>query len=151
MTDQTRLSLYWFRGCPWCERVRAAIADLGLEVDERNIREHAEHAAAMHEATGRGTVPVLRIDTDNGTEWVGESADIVRRLYADYGGEKPTTFFASKRPQRLGMIGGGALLITAFFVPEDAQRWVFLAAGLVWLLGTRAPLLRRWFQRSPTD
>lgn len=145
MRDTPRLSLYWFRGCPWCERVRAAITDLGLEVDERNIREHSEHAAAMREATGRGTVPVLRIDTEKGSEWLGESADIVRRLYADYGGDKPTTFFASGRPQRLGMIGGGTLLLTAFIVPAAAQQWVFLAAALVWLLGTRAPLLRRWF------
>ncbi|MEM9387447.1 MAG: glutathione S-transferase N-terminal domain-containing protein [Pseudomonadota bacterium] len=145
MQDAKRLSLYWFHGCPWCERVRAAIADLGLEVDERNIREHPEHAAAMREATGRGTVPVLRIDATDGTEWLPESAEIVRRLYADYGEQRPTAFFASQLPQRLGMAVAGALLLSAFVIPEAAQRWVLLAAAAVWLLRTRAPLLRKWF------
>ncbi len=148
MDNAPRLSLYRMDGCPWCERVRAAIEDLQISVDERDVRADGSHAQALREARGRSTVPVLRIDTDAGTEWLPESADIVRRLYADYGNSKPVTFFASQLPQRLGMLIGGALLIGAVFAPEDARAWMSMAAVGAWLLGNRSPLLRRIFRAS---
>ncbi|MEM9861862.1 MAG: glutathione S-transferase N-terminal domain-containing protein [Myxococcota bacterium] len=51
--------------------------------------EHPEQRKARVEARGRATVPVLRIAKDEGEdEWMPESADIVRYLYAQYGDGK---------------------------------------------------------------
>lgn len=135
-------------GCPWCERVRAAIAHLDLQVEERDVRAVSAHDRALREARGRGTVPVLRIDSAQGSEWIGESADIVRRLYADYGAGRAPTFFASTLPQRLGWgIGASLALLGTLAAPPASQPWWWLGASLTWLLGTRAPLLHRLFAR----
>lgn len=84
------LSLYLYDGCPFCERVRSAVRDLDLEIEERNILRDAQHARDLVEARGRRTVPVLRISKDGGDEWMPESADIVHYLYERYGqGKSP--------------------------------------------------------------
>jgi glutathione S-transferase len=68
--------------------VRRALADLGVEVEMRDVQRDAEAHAALVAARGRGSVPVLYIeDTDT---WMPESGDIVRWLYARFGnGRKP--------------------------------------------------------------
>jgi len=104
------LSLYVLEGCGYCERVRDAARDLGLELEERDIREEPAHRAALVEARGRKTVPVLRIAGTSGDAWMGESRDIVAYLYERFGeGRRP--------PVRLGpwaqalmwglLLGGG--------------------------------------------
>jgi glutathione S-transferase len=143
--DPLHLALYRFDGCPWCERVRAAIDDLGIEVEERDTRApDSDHGDVLDAARGRRTVPVLRIERDGDVQWLPESADIVRYLYDHYGDGRSPTFLASGRPQRWGLIAGVVLLLGALAGPDAYRGWViFLAAG-VWLLGMRAPLLRTW-------
>lgn len=89
MTDD--LSLYLYDGCPFCERVRRAVRELGIELEERNIFHDPEHMTALMEARGRRTVPVLRIHHEDGEdEWMPESADIVRYLHERFGeGDEP--------------------------------------------------------------
>ena len=83
---QDSLALYYFDSCPFCIRVLRVIDALGIEVDLRNIYREPEHLAALREARGRTTVPVLRITSADGEErWMPESADIVRYLQATYG------------------------------------------------------------------
>ena len=83
---QDRLALYYFDGCPFCVRVLRVIDALGIEVELRNIYREPEHLAALREARGRTTVPVMRITSADGEErWMPESADIVRYLQATYG------------------------------------------------------------------
>ena len=54
---------------------------LGLAIPLRNTMQDAEHRAALIDAMGRGTVPVLRIEHPDGrVEWLPESADIVDYL-----------------------------------------------------------------------
>ena len=142
MSD-ARLSLYKFDGCPWCERVRAAVADLGLEVEERDVREDPGHAAALQSAMGRGTVPVLRIDQAGETRWLPESADIVRYLYATYGEGRRPTLLAGSVLQTGGLVVAVLLLGGAFFVPDDVRPWLIVAAALCFALRNNAPLLRR--------
>ena len=75
------LTLYGYPQCPYCSRVLHAIDSLGLEIPLRNTLEDRESHATLVEAMGRGTVPVLRIESPDGTvEWLPESADIVRYL-----------------------------------------------------------------------
>jgi glutaredoxin len=76
-----KLSLYHFSGCPYCALVRRAIDQLGLDVELRNILESSERRRELVEATGRQTVPCLRIESqDGGVRWMHESRDIVDYL-----------------------------------------------------------------------
>ena len=80
------LALYYFEGCPYCAMVRTAIAELGVDVELRNIFEDPDYRADLVAARGRATVPVLRITATNGEErWMPESRDIVRDLEDTYG------------------------------------------------------------------
>ena len=51
-----------------------------MEVELRNIHRDPKHLADLVAARGRETVPVLRITSGAGDEWMGESRDIVRYL-----------------------------------------------------------------------
>lgn len=147
MNNPKYLSLYRFDGCPWCERVRIAIADLNLEIEERDIRTHLDYERELQDAMGSGMVPVLRIDSKQNTEWIGESSEIVRHLYANYGGGRSPTFFASQLPQRIGMGAAVAIFVCALFLPNGARPVMIAVALCLWLLANRAPFLWRWLHR----
>ena len=75
------LSLYQFFGCPFCAIVRRAIDELGIEVEMRDIHESSERGRELVEATGRRTVPCLRIRSDDGeVQWLHESRAIIGYL-----------------------------------------------------------------------
>ena len=75
------LALYHFDSCPFCQMVRSAIDDLGLEVELRDVFENASYRDELVEARGRPTVPVLRITSPDGEDrWMPESRDIVHYL-----------------------------------------------------------------------
>jgi len=85
--DPKSLVLYGYPQCPYCRRVLSAIAALGLEVPLRNTMLDAGHNDALVAATGRETVPVLRIEEHDGSvRWMPESLDIVRYLTERFGG-----------------------------------------------------------------
>ena len=76
-----RLSLYHRNFCFFCHRVISVIRDLNMEVDDRNIWQDQAALQELQEATGRTTVPVLRIESADGkVTWMPESADIVHYL-----------------------------------------------------------------------
>ncbi|GAB6041919.1 glutathione S-transferase N-terminal domain-containing protein [Endothiovibrio diazotrophicus] len=76
-----RLALYQFHACPYCGRVRRAIANLDLEIEIRDIRRDASHRDGLVREGGSSQVPCLRIEEDDGTvRWLYESYDIVRYL-----------------------------------------------------------------------
>ncbi|MBY0399406.1 glutathione S-transferase N-terminal domain-containing protein [Myxococcota bacterium] len=80
------LVLYGYPECPYCRRVLAAIESLGLDVPLRNTMRDDEANDALVEATGRETVPVLRIEQRDGSvRWMPESLDIVRYLNERFG------------------------------------------------------------------
>ena len=75
------LVLYGYPECPFCRRVLGAISALGVAVPLRNTMREDEHNGALVEATGRETVPVLRIENRDGSvRWLPESLDIVKYL-----------------------------------------------------------------------
>jgi glutaredoxin 2 len=75
------LSLYHFDGCPYCQRVRDAIGRLGIQIELRDIHKSSDRLAELRAATGKQTVPVLRIEEDGGkVRWMPESLDIVAYL-----------------------------------------------------------------------
>ena len=86
MTDNTTLSLYQYDACPYCARVRSALDRLNVSIEIRDTLEDPSRLAELIEATGRRTVPVLRIEAVGGeVTWLPESADIVRYLEERFG------------------------------------------------------------------
>ncbi len=80
-----KLALYYFDGCPFCNMVRSAIDQLGIDVELRNIMLESQHHDDLIEARGRATVPVLRITSPDSEErWMPESRDIVSYLQKMY-------------------------------------------------------------------
>ena len=75
------LSLYHFFSCPFCAIVRRAIDELGVDVEMRDIHESSGRRRELIEATGRQTVPCLRIDSEDGSaQWLHESRQIIEHL-----------------------------------------------------------------------
>jgi len=74
-------ALYHFEGCPYCTRVRKVLDELDLDVELRDTLYDGDNAAELVQATGRQTVPVLRIEQPDGSvRWLPESADIIAYL-----------------------------------------------------------------------
>lgn len=89
--DVKSLELYGYPGCPYCRRVLSAISMLAIDVPLRNTMTDDANNAALFAATGRETVPVLRIESQDGSvRWLPESLDIVRFLNERYGRETRT-------------------------------------------------------------
>lgn len=79
--NSERHSIYGYPQCPFCARVLRAIDALGLDVEFRNTLQTPEYQQEVLEATGRTTVPILRIESVSGdVRWMPESADIVDYL-----------------------------------------------------------------------
>ncbi|MEN0062108.1 MAG: glutathione S-transferase N-terminal domain-containing protein [Myxococcota bacterium] len=138
-----RLSLYMFEGCAFCQRVRIALDDLGLSIEERDIRAVPEHATALVEALGQSTVPVLRIDHEETTEWLPESSDIVRYLYEEHGDGRRPPALATGFPQTIGAALALVLFLLALIVEGPVRLILLTAAALVFALRTNLQLLWR--------
>ena len=74
------LALYQFASCGFCGIVRAAMGELGLEIELRDILEDEACRRDLIEATGRMTVPCLRIESEDGVQWLHESGNIIEYL-----------------------------------------------------------------------
>ena len=75
------LALYHYDGCSFCRIVRQAIDALGLDVELRNIHATSACLRELVEATGRRSVPCLRIESEAGeVQWMHESRDIIGHL-----------------------------------------------------------------------
>ena len=86
MSDEPKLALYQTAFCPYCERVRSALRRMNVEIPLRDIDGRLEWRRELMDATGRQTVPCLRIETPDGdVEWMHESADIVAYLEDQFG------------------------------------------------------------------
>ncbi len=84
--NASHLALYQFDSCPFCQRVRDSLTRLGVEIELRDIRSNEAHLRELEQATGRRTVPVLRIEAQTGNvRWLPESGDIVEFLEQHFG------------------------------------------------------------------
>jgi glutaredoxin 2 len=80
-SEHPKLSLYHRNFCMFCSRVIHAIKNLDIDIDGKNIWQNSDALRELEQATGRATVPVLRIELANGeVTWMPESSDIVRYL-----------------------------------------------------------------------
>jgi glutaredoxin 2 len=87
MSTIKSLSLYQYGSCPFCLRVRNVATTLGVELELRDTIADPVCSDEVFEATGRRTVPVLRIEDAAGSvRWLPESSDIVAWLEEHSGG-----------------------------------------------------------------
>ncbi len=85
-SEAKKLTLYHFPSCPFCMRTRQKIKQLGVPIREKDINRDPQAREELIAGGGRKTVPCLRIDADQGTQWMYESADINAYLEERFGG-----------------------------------------------------------------
>jgi len=78
----TKITLYQFEECPYCEKVRIKLAELGLKYKKVNVPydEESKERKFLVEKSGVYTVPVIDIDG----KFIGESQDIINYLEKNF-------------------------------------------------------------------
>lgn len=76
-----QLTLYQFKTCPFCIKVRRASKRLSLNIEKRDAQHHPAARQELQLATGKTQVPCLRIaGADGNVTWMGDSRAIIRYL-----------------------------------------------------------------------
>ena len=76
-----KMSMYQFKTCPFCVKVRHELKRQALNVELRDAENDAGHKAALVNEGGRHKVPCLRIEkADDSVQWLYESTDIIAYL-----------------------------------------------------------------------
>jgi glutaredoxin len=82
VNDATRqLTLYQFKTCPFCMKVRRAGKRLSLNIVKRDAQHNAEARQELQQATGKTQVPCLKIvAADGSVSWMQDSGAIIQYL-----------------------------------------------------------------------
>ncbi len=75
-------SLYQYPACPFCVKVRRAMKSQGIVLPLVNVKSDAMAKQQLIEHGGRLMVPCLRMETEQGVNWMYESSDIIAHLNA---------------------------------------------------------------------
>ena len=79
------MSMYQFKTCPFCVKVRRELKRHALHIELRDAKNDAELKAELVIEGGRHKVPCLRIENaDKSVEWLYESSDIIARLKSQF-------------------------------------------------------------------
>ena len=79
------MTLYQFRMCPYCVKVRHAIKRLSLNIETHDVLREAAAREQLLAGGGKVKVPCLKITDDQGKEtWMYESTDIVHYLHQHF-------------------------------------------------------------------
>ena len=73
------MKLYQFYACPFCIKTRRAIKRLNLPIETRNAQS-GQYRAELLAGGGEVKVPCLKIESNEGVQWMYESADIIQYL-----------------------------------------------------------------------
>ena len=80
------LSLYHSTTCWFCAKVRQKMADLGIDIELRDIGMNNGFRDELVREAGKGQVPCLRIERQDGAaQWMYESSDICNYLEQNFG------------------------------------------------------------------
>ena len=75
------LTLYQFRACPFCVKVRRQMKRQRLNIETRDAKRSEHFAEELLKGGGRIKVPCLKIvATDGDVQWMYESSDIIAYL-----------------------------------------------------------------------
>jgi glutaredoxin len=76
-----KLTLYHFKTCPFCIKVRHEMARLSLPIVLRDAQHDQQHRADLQQGGGKIQTPCLRIADEQGqVQWLYESGDIIKYL-----------------------------------------------------------------------
>lgn len=85
VNEQTaKLKLYQFFGCPFCIKTRRIVHKLNLPIEYRSAQEGSPYRSELEKQGGKVQVPCLRIETDQGVEWMYESSAIIEYLEQNF-------------------------------------------------------------------
>ncbi len=86
-TDTTTLELYQFEQCPFCQKVRTKLSDMGLSYIAHNPRKNEDRMDDLMDLGGEDQVPFLVVRDQDGevVETMYESDDIVEWLDTEFG------------------------------------------------------------------
>ncbi|MBL4632005.1 MAG: glutathione S-transferase N-terminal domain-containing protein [Paraglaciecola sp.] len=79
-TDLENLSLYQFFACPFCIKTRRAMHKLNLPIVKRNASQGSPFRDELLQGGGKIQTPCLRIQKDDGVEWLYDSSEIISYL-----------------------------------------------------------------------
>jgi glutathione S-transferase len=133
---ELRLTLYHYPTCPYCVFVERALRATGITVERENIHRSPGARSELRRATGRHTVPVLKIEERGTVRWLPESRDIVRYLRNLAGHEPPR---GGPSRSLLMTISVGLVLAWGALRQHDAAVPILGAAALVALLTALTP------------
>lgn len=74
------LSLYQFKACPFCIKVRRTFKRHSLKVETRDAKNDEKIRQELLEQGGKVKVPCLRIEENDKVEWLYDSNAIVEYL-----------------------------------------------------------------------
>ena len=77
----SNLTLYRFKTCPFCIKVKRHNKRLSLKIEMRDAQHNLEHRDELLQGGGQIKVPCLKIIDENGNDnWMYESNDILQYL-----------------------------------------------------------------------
>ena len=79
-TELTQLSLFQFFACPFCIKTRRAMHKLNLPIVKRNASQGSPFREQLLQGGGKIQTPCLRIEKDEGVEWLYDSKAIIAYL-----------------------------------------------------------------------
>ncbi|MBA5760915.1 glutathione S-transferase N-terminal domain-containing protein [Vibrio sp. 404] len=82
--QSAQLALYQFDACPFCVKVRRSMKRQSIKVELKDAKNNPQHRAELESGGGRVKVPCLRIEKEDGVEWMYESSDIVAYLEKEF-------------------------------------------------------------------
>lgn len=89
--ETAKLTLYQYKACPFCVKVRRAMKRNSLNIETRDAKRNEQFKKELLEGGGQLKVPCLRIEEDNGNvSWMYESGDIISYLEQRFGSAENT-------------------------------------------------------------
>lgn len=77
------MTLYQFKTCPFCIKVRRSIKRQSLNIEYLDAQHNNEHRSQLMQGGGQVKVPCLKvIDNEGNTNWLYESNQIIGYLQA---------------------------------------------------------------------
>ena len=75
------LTLYQFKTCPFCIKVRQEISRLSLNIERLDAQPEGQHRQALLQGGGQAKVPCLKITgADGRSQWLYDSEKIIAYL-----------------------------------------------------------------------
>lgn len=79
--QSSQLSLYQFKACPFCVKVRRTLKRHSLPIETRDAKNDQVYRDELLAQGGKVKVPCLRIEqADGNVEWMYESSEIITYL-----------------------------------------------------------------------